>query len=169
MKGFIYFICLAFLFTACSEKEEEIAGDCIGIIDFIGPPSFQLKFVDDDENNLIENGYYDSALITSSINGQSFDGQIVYFDDEGLQDIVLFTGLGQEGENRWILKLSESEIDTLDFSLVFTEVKQGATNGFLCGTESTIEIASYNGNPIDLETSINEDSRNYTIIINKTP
>lgn len=165
MKYLFHFICFAILFTACSDKEEVITGDCIGIIDFIGPPRFELKFIDDDETNLIESGYYDSALISSSINGQPFNGKII---DQGFQNIVLFPGLGQEGENRWILTLSESEIDTLDFSLVFTEVKEALNGEIFCGTNASVETLSYNGNPIDLEASYNEDSYNYSISITKT-
>ena len=148
MKRLIHLVCLVVLFTACSEKEE--FQDCIGIIDFIGPPGFQLKFVDNNENNLIENEYFDSDIISSSINGQSYTGQIVGFDSEPFQNIVILPpGIGNEGKNTWILKLSESEIDTLNFTLVYREVKQDG----LCGTNSSVETATYNGNAIDLNGS----------------
>lgn len=169
MKSLIHFVCIAVLFTACTDKEE-LDGNCIGIIDFIGPPSFQLKFIDNNENNLIENGYFDSDLISASINSQSFSGQITDFDGEGLQNIVILpSGIGNEGKNTWLLKLSEDETDTLEYSLVYTEVRQGrGGNGFFCGTMSSVETALYNGNPIDLEASIIEGSYNYSLVINKT-
>ena len=120
------------------------------------PAKFLLKFIDNEENDLIENGYFDSTLISASINGQSFNGQIVDFEDEGLQNmVVLSTGIGNEGKNTWLLKLSEIETDTLEFSLVFTEIKQrSGRDGFFCGTEASVETATYNGNSIDLEASI---------------
>ena len=158
MKNLLHFVCFAILFVSCSEKED--VADCIGVIDFIGPPSFQLKFVDDNENNLIENGYFDSNLISATLNSFSYDNQIAGFENQSFQNsVVLPSGIGNEGENTWILRLSESEIDTLRYSLVFTEVKQ---NGF-CGTESFVKTASYNGNAIDLK-----DINSYCLTIHKT-
>lgn len=163
MKGIIHFLCFAILFTACSEKED--IEECIGIIDFFGPPSFQLKFIDGNENDLIENEYYDSDFISASINSLSYDNQIVNFDDQrSVNSVILPSVFGVEGENRWLLKLSENEIDTLDFSLVLKEVKQDG----LCGTTSSVEIATYNGNPINLATSYDKESYLYLIQINKT-
>ncbi|MFS4492496.1 hypothetical protein [Maribacter sp. 2308TA10-17] len=158
MKNLRYFLCLTFLLAACAKKESE--GPCIGIIDFVGPPSFQLTFIDQDENNLIENGHFDSNLISASINGFLYENQIVDFDTPNFENkVILPTGLGNEGKNTWILRLSESEIDTLVYSLVLTEVKQ---DGF-CGTESFVTTASFNGNAIDLG-----GSNGYDLLINKS-
>lgn len=170
MKRLIHFICIAILFSACSEKEEEVIDDCIGVIDFVGPPSFILKFIDGEENDLIENGYFVSDLISASINGQLFTGQIIDFEGEVVQNTVfLSSGIGNEGKNTWLLNLSDTETDTLEYSLVYTEIKQRASvgDGFFCGTEASVANAAYNGNPIDLEASIKEGSYNYSLIVTK--
>jgi len=163
MKTLTSFIGLVILITACSLKNS--TDDCIGVIDFIGPPSFQLTFVDADSNNLIENQYYKSEDISASINGQSYDPAVFILDDERFQNIVLLpSGVGNEGQNRWLLILSEMETDTLDFSLVATEVRD---DGF-CGTFTEVTTVAYNGNSIDLETSLDEESYTFSIIVNKT-
>jgi len=139
------------LFLSCS-LDDDSNNECIGVIDFIGPPSFLIELLDEDGNNLIENGFFPENQITAIINGEPFNSKVANPDFLDIENVVFLSSAESAENNRWLLKLSETDTDTLDFSLTFKEVRQGDNdNGFLCGTFATLVSANYNGIEINID------------------
>jgi len=136
-----------YLLCSCSntEKEPILEEQCTGVIDFVGPPTFSLVLVDTQGNNLIENGFFKTDEISANVNGVITEYEIVKSDSVRLHPISFLTDAGVVETNyRWLLKLSNTDTDTLDYFLSFEELKNRSKGKLYCGTLIKLDSARYN-------------------------
>ncbi|QLG45495.1 hypothetical protein [Costertonia aggregata] len=107
MKINVISIALLFLFLISCREVESI--DC-SLVD-CAFQTFSITFVDGDGNNLIENGTYTINDIMVSKNGD----QLSFNASE--DNKILFETAGQQGDNIYEIKLSESRTDVLILDL----------------------------------------------------
>lgn len=142
-------ILLVTLYLICScnkaEKDPILEEQCIGVIDFVGPPAFSLVFVDSQGNNLIENGFFKTEEISANLNGLITEHDIVKSDAVRLLPISFLTEAEEVETNySWLLKLSDTDTDTLDYFLSFDEIKDRFDGKLYCGTKINLDSARYN-------------------------
>jgi hypothetical protein len=141
------FLITIYLLCSCSKTEKGpiIEEQCAGVIDFVGPPTFSLVLVDLKGNNLIENGFFKKDEISATMNGVITENDIVKSDSVRLHPISFLTDAEVVETNyRWLLKLSNTDTDTLDYFLSFDEVKDRVEDKLFCGTLVKLDSARYN-------------------------
>ena len=165
MRKIVLFSILSFFILSCS-SDDIFNEDCGGVIDFVGSRSLLIVLVDEDNNNLIENGFYDRDFIHASTMGIVLDSQDLapeFIEKENT--LYLPTFLGSEENNQWIISLSETDKDTLNYTLAITEIRDRSGGTVFCGTSVTLESADYNGTIISLEDPDTEINSSYSILV----
>lgn len=164
-KVFLYFFAF-FLILSCSSDDNSSNEECGGVIDFIGPQSFLVEIVDENDTNLIENGFYEKDLISASINGEVFIADDLMPDFIETKNTLFLQTIFGAGENgQWIINLSETDKDTLNYVLSITEVRDRIDNVLFCGSSLNLIGADYNGNSISVTRPPTEINRYNAITI----
>ena len=148
----------AFIMLLSCGKNDDITssldGECVGIIDTAPPGIFYIELVDSIGNNLIENGFYDRTKITTKLNGDEFDYQTLRSNENSdLENLLVVSTIGNEGDNRWLLTLSETDVDTLDFKMSNEMIRHLSDGSLFCGDRFILNSASYSGANIVFEES----------------
>lgn len=138
MKTIVTLLCFLILFS-CKDDKDEI--DC-SLID-IQVKMFLIKVVDSEGNNLIEDETYIANDISIIYNNNTITN-VVIKNFEDYKNLIGLNIFGVEGENTFIIKLSEEEMDTLVLNLSFKEA--------YCGLRFyTLNSATYNNKSITFE------------------
>lgn len=168
MEKFVLIICVFAIFISCKKSDDPVPNPdvkCGGFIDFSGPPSFSIALVDNDGNNLIENDIFKAAEISASVNGLITENDVVQSDLIILHPISFLKDASEvETDYRWLLKLSSTDTDTLDYFLSFEEVKTTTEDILLCGTQVILDSANYNGMPFDIKKDTVYSTLPFTVI-----
>lgn len=155
MKKILLCLTAVVLALSCNKNDDgqtDLDGECQGVIDTAPPGVFYIKLVDSVGNNLIENGFYDRDKISSKLNDEDFDFQTLRFDgNPDLENLLVVSPIGYEGDNRWLLTLSETDVDTLNFSMSSEEIRYISDGSLFCGSRFILNSANYNGNTIEWE------------------
>lgn len=165
MGKILLFVIVGFFVVSCS-SDDILDEECGGVIDFVGSRSLLVELVDEDNNNLLENGFYDKDFISAATPGivlNSEDLMPEFIEQENT--LFLPTFLGNEEKNQWIISLSETDKDTLNYSLAITEVRDKYEGVIYCGTSVTLESADYNGTTISLQDSNTQINSTYSILV----
>ncbi len=141
--------CFTIFLISCGSNDDLLEGECVGVIDYANAGIFQIELVDSMGNNLIQDSLYDPYQITASINGEANSGVFDNFDTAVSRDTIRLYTIGNEGFNRWLLHLSQTDTDTLDFTLSYKEERVLYDDGIFCGSRQILNSASYNGNPLE--------------------
>lgn len=171
MRRYILFLCSIIFFLSCNRNDDNtpsLDGECMGIADYAPPGIFYIELVDSMNDNLIQNGSYNPDQITASINGEEAKGIFRNFETTVSRDTIRLHAIGNEGSNRWLLHLSETDTDTLDFSMSNRELRYISDGTLFCGSRFLLNFASYNGNTIEFEESTSENFLKISINIVKT-
>ena len=123
-------------------EEEEACG---GIIDFLPTAFFTIELVDENGTNLIENNFYQEDLLELQLNGTQWNDGIRIQDN-----IITLYPAGSEGDNRYLIHLSETETDTLDYNFTYDKVKSRIDGILFCGDLVELNSASYNQTSVDI-------------------
>ena len=142
--------CLTTFFISCGTNDDHLERECGGVIDYFNAGLFKIELVDALGTNLIQDGTYNPDHITASINGDARSGVFKNFDASLSRDTIRLYTLGSDGENRWLLHLSETDTDTLDFSLSSIADSYLDAGILFCGMPQILNSASYNGKSIAL-------------------
>ncbi len=138
MKKTISFFTLVLLFLSCGGSDDN--NPCSfphGVV--IDPivQSIFIELVDNQGNNLIENGTFLAEDITAEFNGFLIT-PVVFTEIEGLENLIALNFVGSGGETTWLINLNEQETDTLVLDLTL--------NVGECGFSTyTLNSAFYNG------------------------
>ncbi len=152
MGKILRFLFLSSLIVSCSKSEDPLDSECQGIIDTAPPGVFYIELVDSIGNNLIENGFYMRSQITTKLNEEDFDHQtLISYEDSNLENLLVVYPIGKDGDNRWLLNLSETDVDTLDFNMSSEDIRYVSDGVLFCGGRFVLNSASYNGKNINLE------------------
>lgn len=155
MNRFLFYM-LGFVSIISCNSDDIQNAECGGIIDFIGPRSLLVELVDENDNN----------LISASINGNVFDSEELmpeFIEQENT--LFLQTIFGNGENNQWVISLSETDKDTLNYYLEITEVRDESEGVVFCGTSVTLESADYNGTSISLEDSNTQINSSNAILV----
>ncbi|MCM4158680.1 hypothetical protein DHB64_02080 [Antarcticibacterium sp. W02-3] len=129
---------------SCNSNDDEI--DC-SLID-IAPQLFYMEYIDEDGNNLLDNGTYDREEIEVTLGGVVM-GE-VYTHPEKSFLVIYEYGQLQNNENDYIINLSSTETDIM-------QLEYSQKSG-ICGTFIyTVEKAIYNGEEMELETYLGNE------------
>lgn len=159
-KIFVYVLVLMFMLGCSNDDEPQ---ECGGIIDFAPSPSFIVELIDNSGNNLIESGYFNKNDIMAKLDEQNYS-DIITTDLVITKNVLhLPTYVGKEGINQWIIKISETIQDTLNFNLTLVNTRIKEENILFCGTFLDLDEAAFNGKDIALEVS--EDQRFFGSIV----
>ncbi len=154
MGKYMLLVCSIVFSIACSNTEDPLNGECQGSIDTAPSGVFYIELVDSVGNNLIENGYFDRAIIASKLNGADFDYQtLIPYENPDFENLLIVYTIGTEGDNRWLLTLSETEVDTLDFNMASEDIRFVSEGILYCGGRFILNSANYNGMNIPLKES----------------
>ncbi|MDT0606503.1 hypothetical protein [Croceitalea rosinachiae] len=165
MRKILLFVILGFFVVSCS-SDDIFDEECGGVIDFVGSRSLLVELVDEDNNNLIENGFYDMDFIHASTSGivlNSEDLTPEFIEEE--HTLYLPTFLGNEEKNQWVISLSETDKDTLNYTLAIAEIRDKFEGVVYCGTSVTLESADYNSTTISLEDPNTQINSSYSILV----
>src|SRR5690606_34384367 len=122
------------------KTEDPLDGECYFIADTVPPWIFYVELVDANGNNLIDNGFYDKDNITVKLNDDDFDSLIL---DKEPDHLLPIWAIGKEGDNRLLLTLSETDVDTLGFSWT-SQLKKSLVDGYVqCSTDFYLNALSY--------------------------
>ncbi|WP_298237346.1 hypothetical protein [uncultured Algibacter sp.] len=153
MRYFILLFCFL-LVQSCKTNDDII---CYG--DPIPSRIVFINLVDNDGNNLIENGTYNSDDIEVTFNGYT-NPDPFFKNNPEFENLILVTVVGNEGDNTYEIQLSNSTTDILSLNL----------SGEFIGSEACGSIffkpntAHYNGIAQTLE---DFDTWNYLVTITK--
>ncbi|NER14327.1 hypothetical protein GWK08_12815 [Leptobacterium flavescens] len=137
MKKISLLLCL-FLFISCDNSDDL---DC-ALISF-APQLFFIELVDDQGNNLIENGTYVREDIEVFFNDFNVGGATGP-EDTSFENLIFLTLMGESGDNEFRIELSDTETDILNLNLT---VEPG-----ICGVSIfTAVSATYNGEVQNIE------------------
>lgn len=164
-------LCSVFVFISCESNDDTplVDSECIGIADYLPPGKFLIELVDSKGRNLIENGFYDWSQIITKLNNEDFNYHtLTSREPSDSNNLLTVVPLGNEGNNRWFLTLSETDVDTLDFSMSNAELSYMSDGILYCGSRFLLDSASYNGKPIDFEESTGETYLEIPIRVIKT-
>ena len=140
------FLSFIFLSTACNNDDDI---DC-ALFDPIIQQIF-IELVDEEGNNLIENGTFDRDEISVRFNDFVFTG--VVFDSEGIENLITLTLFGSNGDNTFFIDLSNTETDIMVTNLTqisetcgvsFFELNSITYNGEV---QTVLDDGSFNGFP----------------------
>ncbi|PRX56679.1 hypothetical protein [Flagellimonas meridianipacifica] len=134
MKKTLFIVMLCILYYSCGSNDDDPCPEVV--IDPIVQSIF-IELVDNQGNNLIENGTFPAAGITAEFNDFLITG-IVFTEVDGLENLITLNFLGSGGETTWLINLNDQVTDTLvlDLSLNIGE----------CGFNTyTLNSALYNG------------------------
>lgn len=135
MKHLSLFILLSlFLFSCSSDDEPEIACD---LIQAIGS-NLYIDLVNDQGDNLIENGTYNPDDIIINFDGNVLTG-VVFTEVQGIENFISIGVFGEDGDNTFAIRLSDTETDTLILNLTRSE-----TGGPCSQFVFTLNSAVYN-------------------------
>lgn len=138
MKPYFFILLFALTLISCSSNDDEI--DC-SLVD-IAPQIFFIEYIDNDGNNLLDNGIYLQEEVEVTVDGEIM-GE-VYSNSEGTFLIIYELNAVQRNESDYVIKLSSTETDVMQ--LEFSE-KIG-----ICGSHLyNVERALYNGEEMELE------------------
>jgi hypothetical protein len=138
MKNCLLTFLFALSLISCTSEDDEI--DC-SVID-IAPQLFFIEYLDEDGNNLLDNGTYVPEEIEVTLDDVAM-GEVYTHTEESFLIIYEYGGL-QNNESDYIIKLSSTETDIMQL-----EYSQKAG---ICGTHIfTVERAVYNNVEMDLE------------------
>ena len=146
MKVIYTLLALCALFSCNNDDlviEEEEA--CVGVIDFAPSAVFLIELIDENGTNLIENGFYAEDQFRLQLNGSYWNDGLVVSDEK----FIRLYPAGGTGDNRYLIHLSESETDTLDYNISFLEVKSRSDRGLFCGEKIVLNSVRYNQIEID--------------------
>ncbi|WP_422857983.1 hypothetical protein ACOKFD_11045 [Flagellimonas sp. S174] len=145
MKKQLFALLLCILCLSCGGNDDD---PCSGVI--IDPivQSLFIELVDDEGNNLIENGTFPANGITAEFNRFLITG-VVFTEVDGLENLITLNFLGDGGETTWLINLNDQVTDTLIVDLSLNEGE--------CGFSTyTPNSALYNG--IEQVLSVDFDS-----------
>lgn len=154
-KNFV--ICLALVVLFSCKTNDDPSSTCQGIIDFAPPGIFLIELVDSEGNNLVENGTYLEEQIRARLNGAILSEDLINTTYAEKENVITLFALGNEGPNQYLIDLSETETDTLDFTLEFLEIEQVVDGSLFCGTRAVLASVNYNQTEVDIS-SISQDS-----------
>jgi len=156
----IVLLFLAIFTISCAKTNDPLDGECGGVIDYTNAGLFKIELVDLAGTNLMQDGTYNPDEITTSINGGDRRGVFENFDASISRDTIRLYTSGTDGLNRWFLHLSETDTDTLDFTLSSKEERAFFDGILYCGNPQKLNLASYNGKPLEF----NSNSDGITIV-----
>jgi len=154
-RSFVLSFVLILMFSC--KTNDDPSSICQGIIDFGIPSIFLIELVDSEGNNLVENGTYLEEQITARLNGAILSEDLINTTHTEMQNVITLFPVGNEGANQYLINLSETETDTLDFTLEFIEIERLSEGSLYCGTRSDLASVNYNQNEVDIS-SISLDS-----------
>jgi len=152
-----FIICIVVLLLLCCKTNDDPSSTCQGTINYGPPGIFLIELVDSEGNNLVENGYYIDEQIMARLNGAILSEDLINNTYTDVQNVITLFAVGNEGPNQYLIDLSETETDTLDFTLEFIEVEQLVDESLFCGTKAVLASVNYNQTEVDI-TSISQDS-----------
>ncbi|TMM59250.1 hypothetical protein FEE95_07400 [Maribacter algarum] len=161
MKAIFTLLVLYTLFSCNNDDrviEEEEA--CVGIVDFAPSTVFLIELVDENGTNLIENGSYADDQFRLQLNGSYWNDGLGESDEK----FIRLYPAGSAGDNRYLIHLSESETDTLDYNISFLEVRSRSDSGLFCGEKIVLNSVSYNQIAVDT-TKVEQVSPNLISVI----
>ena len=113
MKKLISSFILGLLLLSCGSDDND---PCNGaIIDPIVQSIF-IELLDNEGNNLIENGTFPAEDISAELNGFIIT-PVVLTEFESIENLITLNIVGSKGENTWLIRLNEQETDTLVLDL----------------------------------------------------
>ncbi len=138
MRYYLFTLLFAITLISCSSEDDEI--DC-GVIDLL-PEVFFIEYLDNDGNNLLDDGTYNHEEIEITVDGEVV-GE-VFTNPEKTFLIIHEYNAVQRNESDYLIKLSPKETDIMQL-----EYSEGPG---LCGHYIyTVENAVYNGEEMELE------------------
>ena len=142
MKYLRYFLLFPIILLNGCETDDDI--NC-ALFD-PAPQLFFIELLDNEGNNLIENGTFNANDIVVRFNDFEFT-QVVFNEVEELQNLISISLLGDSGDNTYEIVLSETETDTLVLNL--------SVERQTCGARFfNLNTATYNEEP---QTIIEDD------------
>ncbi|MEM9078086.1 MAG: hypothetical protein AAGC43_13670 [Bacteroidota bacterium] len=152
MKKLISFLILSSLLLSCGGDDND---PCDGVITDPIVQSIFIELLDNEGNNLIENGTFPAEDITAEFNGFIIT-PVVFTEFEAIKNLITLNIVGSEGENTWLINLNEQETDTLVLDLALNTVECGFTS-------FTVISVFYNGVQQTLITNSDNPSGDITI------
>lgn len=152
-----FVICFVLIVLFSCKTNDDPSSKCQGIIDFGIPSIFLIELVDSEGNNLVENGYYTEEQITVRLNGAILSEDLINTTHTEMQNVITLFPVGNEGPNQYLIELSETDTDTLDFTLEFIEIERLSEGSLYCGTRAALSSVNYNQSVVDIS-SISLDS-----------
>lgn len=156
MEKTLLLLCSVLVVVSCGSNDDTPLADneCAGIADYLPPGKFLIELVDSKGINLIENGFYDWNRIVTKLNNEDFNYHtLTSREPSELDNLITIVPIGNEGNNRWLLTLSETDVDTLDFSMSNIELDYMSDGLLYCGNRFLLNSANYNGETINFEES----------------
>ena len=167
MQKRVIFFLIINIFLSCASDEDNLVEEirCEGIIDFAPPAVFLIELLDDTGANLIENGFYSEDQIKVKLNGFAWNEKIVNSTATNIENVIALFPAGDKAVNQYLITLSQTETDTLNFTLLFKDVSREEDEGrIVCGTQLILESASYNQIEIDVSNTTLKESRPIPVI-----
>lgn len=139
-KLYLLLLCIS-LFISCTK--EEVTIQCANI-DPITQTLF-IELVDDQGNNLIENGTFIAEDIIIRIGDFDFTN-VVFNEIPGAESLIVLELFGEQGDNTLEIVLSDTVTDTLVLNL-----DKEVTGGVCSQIIYTLNRATYNGMQLSLK------------------
>ena len=137
MQKLLFLGFILFLFAACNPSDKT---DC-DLVD-CAFQTFSIAFVDDEGTNLIANGTFSETDVSVSKN----DNQLSF--NVSQENQIFFEAAGEQGENTYIIRLSQSRTDEMVLDLN----RKGSGNE-CCGPFFDVSSAAYtNSTDVLIET-----------------
>lgn len=138
MRSYLFTLLFVVTLISCSSEDDEI--DC-GVIDMV-PEVFFIEYLDNEGNNLLDNGTYIHEEIEITVDGEVV-GEVFTNTEETFLIIPEFNAV-QKNESEYLIKLSPTETDVM-------QLEYSEETG-ICGHHIyTVENAVYNGEDMELE------------------
>jgi len=112
MKNLVLILAFLALFS-CNNDDDVI--ECALFDPII--QTFYVELIDNQGNNLFENGTFNSDDVVVSINGFDLSG-VIFNDVPGIENIIVLSLFGQAGDSTYEIQLSDTITDTLVLNLV---------------------------------------------------
>lgn len=141
MKQLSLFILLSLFLFSCSSDDPEVSCDFIQAIG----SNLYIDLVNEQGENLIENGTYNPDDIIINFNGSVFTGA-VFTEVQGIENFITIGVFGEDGDNTYEIRLSDTETDTLILNLTREE-----TGGPCSQFVFILNSVAYNGEIQEIE------------------